>query len=181
MRFPETKNASWLIRAYPNAMLFFSLVFLCLGHTIPSALKCELPKAMTLMNRARTGHSGTFWHSSPFSYDTPAEGSRRDGHRWSYKLTTTVRTWGLQSGALLPPALSAPCFPWLSKAIAALLHKSGMIYILGLFQETHKVNTIVWWFRHWPSTKPRMMLYLLCVRYLSKILFILLTSILDCL
>lgn len=151
----------------PMTPCSFFPVFLCFGHTIPPALKCELPKTMTLMKHARTGPSDTFRHSSPFSYDTQDQGAMATGKVINLPQQCKREFFPPLSEALFC-LFSVPCSSWLSNAIAALLHKSGSIYILGLFQETHKINTIIWWFRHWPSTKPRTMLYLLCVRYLSK-------------
>lgn len=142
----------------------FILVFLCFGCTIPCALKRELPK-------------GSNSHEScphrPFRYLLTQQ-SLQLGHadsgikeHWPQVKLKTYHNKQWESKLLWKLCaclFSAPSLSWLRNAKAALLHQLGSIYILALFQETHKINTLIWWFRHWPSTKPKAMPYLLCVR-----------------
>lgn len=68
------------------------------------------------------------------------------------------------------PLFSAPCSSWLpSNAIAALLHKPGErlnTWSLSRNPQNQHNRLVV---RHWPSTKPRLMLCWFCVRYLSQL------------
>lgn len=41
--------------------------------------------------------------------------------------------------------------------------------MFGQFQETHKITTIIWWFRHLPLAKSSPTLYFLGMMYSSKL------------
>lgn len=105
--FPETKNTPWFICPCKDAM-FFSLAFLCFAHTIPTALKCELPQGSDSHGIVPTGAIQT---PSPTTVPLAmTHWIRGQGAQTTGKVTNlpqqTMRKWAL------PTSFGSFLFAW---------------------------------------------------------------------
>lgn len=154
---------------------FILAAFLCFGHVSVICFETWAPKR-SVQVLLRCWHStNELWLLQACqkpSDTTISSANALDARPKVHLLQMQIRRYSSNPDRKLHLISCFPClifFLHLTNAVPEVFCKSERFWVLGFFQETHKINIIIWWFRHLPLTKPRLVLYFLCIMHSSKL------------